>query len=256
MLKKRLDKLSEEDFAVLKGPLESGRQSPESLAGNLLIAPFLIGVLLLIANMFVFVDRIEPAHPVVIILCLLYDGMALILILLSLQFGVKKVYKNRQSTQYLIVILLSQFMFGGSGYWIGMYMIFDSQQFHHSIAVGNLKLVIFIISSLVVGVILFIFSFIRFLKKLEEGKFRKNTKRDKIRSQLEENTMNFEKFAIVFGVSFTLIITSLFTMLGVHDIEVLFVASIGVTLFYVMQFILPEQIVIWYCIRRFKSYRL
>ena len=36
-----LHKLKEKDFAVLRGPLESGRQSPDSLAGALFLLIFL-----------------------------------------------------------------------------------------------------------------------------------------------------------------------------------------------------------------------
>ena len=36
-----LEKLTEEDFMVLRGPLESGRQGPGSLGGMLLLSIFL-----------------------------------------------------------------------------------------------------------------------------------------------------------------------------------------------------------------------
>src|SRR5699024_1135287 len=72
MIKKRLDKLSEEDFAVLNGPLKSGRQSPESLGGILLLTPFIVGVFLFIGNLFVFMDSIMTTNAVIIFLILLY----------------------------------------------------------------------------------------------------------------------------------------------------------------------------------------
>ncbi|MCL6571136.1 MAG: hypothetical protein K6T88_05560 [Bacillus sp. (in: Bacteria)] len=40
-----LERLKEEDFEVLKGPLESGRQGPPSLGGTLFLAIFLQALL-------------------------------------------------------------------------------------------------------------------------------------------------------------------------------------------------------------------
>src|SRR5699024_10276191 len=124
MIKKRLDKLSEEDFAVLNGPLKSGRQSPESLGGILLLTPFIVGVFLLIGNLFVFMDRIEPAHDVVIILILLYDLVGLVVAISAIFFASKKVYKSRQAGLYLFVTIISPYLFGILPLVIAYYLIF------------------------------------------------------------------------------------------------------------------------------------
>lgn len=254
-MKKRLDQLSEEDFAVLSGPLDSGRQSPSGLAGTLLLAPFLLGFVVILANFFVFGDRIEPAHPVVIVICLIMDVVGFLIIVLSFVFSAKKVYKSRQSTQYFITILVSQFLFGGFFYWIVLYILFDNKQFHHNIVISNNEMLSLIIGTLLLGMLIFIIAFIRFIRLLEDGKFRKNTKRDEIRGSLENNIPKIKRTATVGGASFVLIGISLNRIYGVYDFEFLLGATVSMSLFYVMLFILPEQLVIWYSIKRFESFQ-
>lgn len=254
-MKKRLDKLSEEDFSVLAGPIKSGRQSPESLGVNLLIAPFLIGLLLIIGNVFVFVDRIEPAHYVVVLLCLLFDMVGAVIIVLAIFYASKKIYKSRQAEQYLVVTLISQYLFGILPLGIALYMIFDGTQFHHNVPIGNSGMAFFIIGIMVFGVIVFLFAFLRFIKKLEEGKFRRNTKRDKYRGYLEERSLDFDGIVKKFVIAFILVAIILRMILQVNDIEILFIGSLTIIIFYTMLFILPEQLVIWYCMKKFKSFQ-
>jgi len=246
---KRLDQLSEEDFYVLRGPLESGRQSPGSLAGNLLLTPFLLVIILGIANLFVFLDRIEPAHPVVIAICLICDLIGLIIIIYSIIYSIKSVYQSRETTQYLLTIIVIQsitfFL-----YLIMLYFIFDDVQFHHNYAHSQSNAVIFAIITFIIGIFVFIFASIRFIKLLEQGEFRKGTRRDETRMMLERKVKQFTIYGIVFGTSVSLIGNQ---FVGI-DLNNSFVVSLGVLIFFVMMFILPEQLVIWYCKHRFKSF--
>lgn len=255
MIKNRLNKLSEIDFGVLNGPLKSGRQSPESLGGTLLLVPFLVGVFLLIGNFFVFMDRIEPAHDVVIILCILFDIVGLVVSILAVSFAFKKVYKSRQAEQYLVVTLISLYIFGILPLVIALYMIFDDVQFNHNFSIGNTKMVLFIIGILVLGVMVFLFAFLRFIKRLEDGKYRRENKSDTNEGYLEGRSLNFKKISITVGIAFILVAIILLTVLHVTDVETLFMSSLSIMLFYSMLFILPKQIVIWYCIKRFKSFQ-
>lgn len=255
MIKNRLNKLSEIDFGVLNDPLKSGRQSPESLGGTLLLVPFLVGVFLLIGNLFVFMDRIEPAHDVVIILCISFDVVGLVVSILAIFFASKKVYKSRQAEQYLVVTLISPYIFGILPLGIALYMIFDDVQFSHNFSIGNTKMVLFIIGILVVGVMVLLFAFLRFIKRLEDGKYRRENKSDTNEGYLEERPLNFKKISIIFGIVFILVAIILLTILHVTDVETLFISSLTIMIFYSMLFILPEQFVIWYCIKRFKSFQ-
>ena len=248
-MKKRLDKLSEEDFYVLRGPLKSGRQSPDSLAGNLLLTPFLLGIILGIANLFVFLDRIEPAHPAVIAICLICDLIGLIIIIYSIVYSIKGVYRSRETTQYFITIIVIQsitfFL-----YLIMVYFIFDDVQFHHDYTHSPLNAVIFGIIAFIIGIFVFIFASIRFIKLLEKGEFRKGTRRDETRMILENKIPQFTIYGIVLGMSVSL---SGRQFVGI-DLNDSFIVGLGVLIFFVMMFILPEQLVIWYCKHRFKSF--
>ncbi len=239
---------------VFNGPLESGRQSPGGLAGGLLFAPILIGVFLLLANMFVFMDRSQPAHKVVIVLCILFSIIGVIIAILSFVFCFKNVYETRQSTQYWVSIWLSQFLFGRSLYWISLYMIFDGDQFHHDFGVSSYEMVSFIIGTFIIGFLIFIISFIRLVNQIEKGKFRKNTKKDRFRKHLEENTSKFQGIMIKIGIAISLTVVALINIFEVNDINILIVSAIGITLFFVMWFILPEQLITWYCIKRFDGF--
>src|SRR5699024_4877989 len=88
-MKSKLSQLKEEDFAVSKGPIESGRQSPNSIAATLLLVPVMVLLLLGLANLFVFTDRSIPAHYIVIIICMIYNVIGIIILILSLIFSIK-----------------------------------------------------------------------------------------------------------------------------------------------------------------------
>src|SRR5699024_5609183 len=140
--------------------------------------PFIVGVFLLIGNLFVFMDRIEPAHDVVIILILLYDLVGLVVAISAIFFASKKVYKSRQAGQYLFVTIISTYLFGILPLAISFLMIFDDLQFNHNFTVGNTEMFLFFIGILALGVIVFLFAFLRFIKRLEDGKYHKKNKSD------------------------------------------------------------------------------
>lgn len=248
-MKKKLDHLSEEDFAVLRGPLESGRQSPNSLAGTLLLAPFLLIVILGLANAFVFTDRLELPHTVVVVICLICDLLGLIIIILSIIFSFKKIYQKRQRAQYLLSVVVVQTIIGFL-YLVMLYYLFDDVQFHHTYKVSTTSMALFSIGTFLIGIFLFIVAFIRFLRLLKQGQFRKNTKRDQLRGKLEKQ---MKQYTIYGAVSVSSVFLTGIKVMNV-DFEVMIAVSIGVSLFYIMMFILPEQLVIWYCKGRFKSF--
>src|SRR5699024_9125224 len=231
MIKKRLDKLSEEDFAVLNGPLKSGRQSPESLGGILLLTPFIVGVFLLIGNLFVFMDRIEPAHDVVIILILLYDLVGLVVAISAIFFASKKVYKSRQAGQYLFVTIISPYLFGILPLAIALYMIFDDVQFNHNFTVGNTEMVLFIIGILALGVMIFLFAFLRFIKRLEDGKYRRKNKISTQDADMAASTLDLKKISTHVGIAVKLVAIILVRVMHVTDVETLFISSVSNMIF-------------------------
>ena len=117
-----LSRLKENDFRVLRGPFESGRQRPEGLAINLLLSIFLQILLFyltygVVADLttFPYKDNLYHIHLVV----------TSILILLSVLFSIPKTYKSvtGQRIQYLVVILVSQNLFGVFLYICALFMI-------------------------------------------------------------------------------------------------------------------------------------
>lgn len=252
---KKLNQLDESYFFVFRGPIDSGRQRPESLAGTLLFAPLLLIGLLVLANIFVFMDRIEPAHPGVIIFCIILSVIGGIITLLSFIYSFKGVYETRQSTQYMITIWVSQFLFGHLLYWLALYIVFDGKQFHHYYNIDGHKMILFIVVTFLAGIGLFLYTFTRLVHKIVEGEFQQGTKRAQLRSRMEMNTDELKRIGIQAGVGLSLTFISLVKLLNVNDLQIVFISSIGITLFFVMWIILPEQIVTWYCIKRFDRFK-
>lgn len=252
---KKLNQLDESYFFVFRGPIDSGRQRPESLAGTLLFAPLLLIGLLVLANIFVFMDRIEPAHPGVIIFCSILSVIGGIITLLSFIYSFKGVYETRQSTQYMITIWVSQFLFGHLLYWLALYIVFDGKQFHHYYNIDGHKMILFIVVTFLAGIGLFLYTFTRLVHKIVEGEFQQGTKRAQLRSRMEMNTDELKRIGIQAGVGLSLTFISLVKLLNVNDLQIVFISSIGITLFFVMWIILPEQIVTWYCIKRFDRFK-
>src|SRR5699024_5400642 len=191
-----------------------------------------------------------------IILILLYDLVGLVVAISAIFFASKKVYKSRQAGQYLFVTIISPYLFGILPLAIALYMIFDDVQFNHNFTIGNTEMVLFIIGIIDLGLIFIIFDFLRFTKRLEDGKYHKKNKIDTNEGFLEGRSLNFKKIYTTFGVAFILVAIKLLTVLHVTDVETLFISSLTIMIFYSMLFILPEQIVIWYCIKRFKSFQV
>src|SRR5699024_5497857 len=123
-----------------------------SIAGTLLLVPVMVLLLLGLANLFVFTDRSIPAHYIVIIICMIYNVIGIIILILSLIFSIKNVYKSRQAGQYFVMILLSQY-FMQLFYWLGLYLIFDDKQFHHHFEISNEKMAVFVVISILLGII-------------------------------------------------------------------------------------------------------
>src|SRR5690625_7082353 len=125
-----------------------------------MIVSILITFVIVIMNLFVFIDRISPAPLNVIILCIAFTVLGGIVILLSFIYSFQAVYGTRQSMQYSLSIWISQLLFGHLLYWILLFIVFDSEHFNHSIEISIFEFWSFIIYTYISGVITFIISFI------------------------------------------------------------------------------------------------
>lgn len=246
--------LKEEDFYVFSGPLASGRQSPDGIAGGLLIASALTTLVLAIGNVFVFIDRIEPAHKNVILIDIVITSVGLVTVLISFIFSFKYFYETRQAMQYLISIWMSQFLFGHLIYWIMLYIMFDGQHFHHSLDVEGYKIVVYIVVTFLLGFILFMGSFIHLVIKIRKGHYQKDTFIAKMRESVELNIEQYKWSAIRIAMIFVSSIVAVMSWLEVTEVETLTLVTLGTTLFVTMCTILPEQLIILYCIKRFDNF--
>ena len=106
-----LRKLKEEDFAVLRGPFESGRQSPGALWRVLILSIFLQALLF---SLEYFMAGQYTVYPYKEQILLVHFIFTVILSVLSLIYAIPIVYKKSEKMQYLVSILVSQNVFSFS----------------------------------------------------------------------------------------------------------------------------------------------
>ena len=238
-----LKKLTIEDVSVLREPLVSGRQSPNSIGGALFLGVFMqilvyyleYTVLGRMTN-FPYKDQILTVH----------FWVTVVLVILSGLYAIPLIYKRSQKTQYLVLILLSQNIAAVSFYICGLFLIGENKEIPEN------SLLTFTIVTLSLGVLLFIAIVIRFSILLRKGKYRKGSKRDELRAKFETKT--YIPAAIIGSTTLLFIIQFTVRSFNLADIEDAFYTVICFVLFYTMIFVLPEQLVILYCKFRFKSF--
>lgn len=100
-----LKKLSEQDFAVLRGPPESGRQSPNSLASVLVLGIFLQALFFYLTYNIAGKYTIYPNFECIKTIHMWLTG---IIILLSLLFAIPVVFNKMEKLQYFLSIIMTQ----------------------------------------------------------------------------------------------------------------------------------------------------
>lgn len=256
-MKKKLDQLTERDFLSFRLSLESGRQSPDNITSILITTSILSVLLLGLFNFFVFADRIDPPHPVIVNVTLIYDVVGFILIGLAIAFSFKSIYQKRQGFQYLVSILILNLIFGPFFYLIGLYFLSDSTQFHHRMGISASSLILLITVTLLIGLGIFVYSYVKMMKLLNQGKFRQGTERYEKQKSTEKNEPKTYKGTVTALLSGTLgngiFVINYFEQNPTEDI-VLFI-MVGVAAIYTLMLLLPRQLVIFYCKSRFKSFQ-
>jgi|SRR5690625_51261 len=244
MIYRQLNKLDEQDFAVLRGPLESGRQGPKSLGGILILSVFL-QILLFFLTYVVAADNTK--FPFKDILFYIHLVGTAILILFSILYSIPFLYNKRQKTQYLISILVSQ-NFGMMFFISSLFLIGSDRLF--TIEQSRLIQTVFIMFGL--GILIFIVTFIRFYKLLSKGEYRLGSKKAQLRTRFEAKSL--VPFAIIAGTGISLLLQYIFKNMISFDGNTMMLILLGPLLFYTMLFVLPEQLVILYCKTRFDSF--
>ncbi|ASN06075.1 hypothetical protein [Virgibacillus necropolis] len=236
---KLLDELRENDFAVLKGSLESGRQSPNSLGGMLILATFLQSLMFFLTYVVVADKSDYPFQEYMFIAHLI---LTIIIILLSIIYAFPTVYKRKERSQYLINIIVSQNLFGIFPYLFPLFIVGRGNATEKSLL--TLTFV-----TLIIGVIIFIATCIRFNILLQKGHYRKGSKKDEVRGRFE--TKSYIPLAIIGGVGVVYLIQYMARKFYIVPIDFILIAILCIVIFYAMLFVLPEQLVILYCKSRF-----
>ena len=238
-----LKKLTIEDVSVLREPLVSGRQSPNTLGRTLVLGVLLqilayyleYAVLGKVTN-FPYKDQILTVH----------FWVTVVLVIFSALYAIPLIYKKSQKTQYLVTILVSQNMATVFMYICGLFLLGENQE------VSEKSLLTFTMVTLSFGVLLFIATVIRFSILLGKGKYRKGSKRDGLRAKFETKT--YLPAVIIGSTGLVFIIQFAVRTYNLADIEEAAIIVICFAVFYTMIFVLPEQLVILYCKFRFKSF--
>lgn len=239
-------KLSERDFEVLRRPLESGRQSPGALAGILIVSIFLQALMYLLEY---FVAGSFTIYPNKDGILKVHFWFTLGLIALSLIYSIPAVYTRSGKMQYLLSILVSQNLFSIPFFICALFLVGNDGNGEQPSMESLLN---FTYITLGIGLLIFIVTFIRFYFLLRKGHYRKDSKKDEIRSKFE--TTSYIPAAIIAGIGIVFIIQFVARNSALADLNGMIFIVIGISLFFVMLFILPEQLVILYCKFRFKSF--
>ncbi len=238
-------KLKEEDFEVLKKPLESKRQGPSSLSFALILGLF-FQPLLLFLEYFVANYSVYPYKEEILNVHLWFTS---ILVVLSLFYAIPFIYKKSEKIQYLLSILVSLNLFTIPLFFLALFLIAKEGE---GMVLTAESLLNFTWILLLIGFLILLATSIRFYILLRKGHYRKGSKKDEMRSRFE--TTSYIPAAIISGIGIVFIIQYIARHLGNNDLNVLFVIVGGIVLFFVTLFILPEQLVILYCKFRFKSF--
>lgn len=233
-----------EKFIVFRRPLESGRQNPANLAGNMILASFLSAFMV---GMEYFFAASGTAHPWQDEMLTVHTWFTGVLIGLSLILAVPTLYKKAEKLQYLVSILVSQNLFGLSFYIWALLLI--AEEGNGMSAESILEVTRW---TLTVGALVLVLTFIRLIVRIYKGKYREGSAQDEIRGRFEYKS--HLPAAIVGGLGLFFILRYLITHTNSVGADILLIIFVGMFLFYVMLFILPEQLVILYCKFRFKSF--
>lgn len=239
-------RLEEEDFKVLRAPLESGRQSPANLGAILILSIFLQALMFALEY---YVAGYSTVYPYKDEILIVHFWLTVGLIVLSLIYAIPAVYNRSGRIQYLISILVSQNMFSLC-LLISALFFWGKDGDERGITSESLLNSTYII--LAIGLLIFIVTCIRFYRLLQKGKYRKDSEKGELRAKFEFNPDHSMISIVVVGSVF--IMQYMLRYFSADDINILIVIIIGIALFFAMLFVLPEQLVILYCKYRFKSF--
>ena len=241
------NKWSEEDFEVLRGPFESGRQRPAALAGTLFLTIFLQALFFALEYFMVGNATVYPYKDEILAVHLWVTGG---LMLFSLLYSIPAIYNRSGKMQYLLSILVSQNLFSISFLICALFLIGNDHGSGEN--VSSESLLNFTYVTLGIGLFIFVITCIRFYILLHKGEYRKGSKKDELRGQFE--VKSYIPAATVAGLGLVFVIQYIARISTINDLNMMIFIVIGIGLFFVMLFVLPEQLILLYCKIRFQSF--
>lgn len=239
-------RLKVEDFEVLRIPLESGRQGPAQLAVALILGAIFMPLIYALEYYVASYDSIFPYKQEILNV---HFWFTIILAALSIVYAIPFIYRRSQKFQYLLSILVSQNLFTFPLFICALFFIGRDGEGMKATPESLLK---FTYVLLFIGLLVFVVTFIRFYILLRKGQYRKGSRKEQLRTKFEKKSLL--STAIFVGIGLVLVLQFIIRKSAINDFNMYGVVLIGITLFYVMLFILPEQLIILYCKMRFKSF--
>lgn len=232
---------TERDFIGFREHLKS-RQNPNSLGGALFISCFLQ---FLLYYLIYYVAAEATVYPNVATIKKIHFGVTLILTVFSAVFMFSLVFKTFEKTQYLLSILVSQNVFGIYSYLGALFLIGEGD------VATSAFLVTFTYITSGIAVVLFVATFFRLYLLIKKGQYRESSKKGE-----EFESTSYIPIVIIASIGTLIILITLVInngVIGVSD-ETIFFIVLSLLIFYVMIYVLPEQLIILYCKFRFKSF--
>ena len=242
-----MGRLREEDFAVLREPLESGRQSRESISVVLILGIFLQALMFALNyylaapySLFPFKEEIINIH----------FWLTVTIIGLSIVYSIPFVYKRSERIQYALSILVSHNVGSISFLIISLFTIGLEDEGMTNDA-DTLMQIAYVI--LAVALLLFIIIMVRYYISLKKGHYRKGSKKEEQRNELA-NMSFVPKVVLIGGAVFILITKWISHNSNYYDSSTPGILVLGMIVFYAMIAVLPEQLIILYCKCKYKSF--
>lgn len=126
--------------------------------------------------------------------------------------------------------------------------------FGHGTNVTEKNLLSLTFITLVIGIFLLYFTYKRFYKLLEKGAYREAGNRIRLRTTVEKWIQTRKSTIMILSIALYFILRFIVNFYGLLDVENILMILLSFGLFYTMLFVLPEQLVIFYCKNRFDSF--
>ncbi|MGF2614300.1 ABC transporter ATPase [Rossellomorea vietnamensis] len=240
-----LNKLPEHYFEVLKAPIISGRQSPNSFGGNLIASILLQWLIYYITYS---IASSYTKYPGTETIKEIHFAATICTSILCLLFGIPAIYKRFEKLQYLVSILVSHMLFTVPGLLWALFTIGQGE-----LATAE-SLVTFTVIIIVTAVLLLGVTIFRFLRLLKKGEYQEGSTRGQIRERFEAKS--YLPIAVVGGLGCVFVIQYFIRNFQMESLESVTLIVLPILIFYGMIFVLPEQLVILYCKFRFDDFNI